>query len=429
MNKVKLQDFYLPISILFVSVFSVISYIQINTEFAVANTALWWIIQIIILYLFFKGKKFFFNPSQKKAFFCIKIYLLWNILNVIRGFYIAETYWDWKMLIGNGIAMLLPIVAYLGSNTLILQSILRFYLRYGLLIFGFLVFLIPKDAYGFYLVPINFLALFYPIIRKPWKYLILGICIFVILVDFGARSNVIKFGVPIMFGLIYFFRFIFSKFFFEIIRKLFFLLPIILFTLAVSGVFNVFKMDDYIKGSYVEIKKDEKGNVINDNLKVDTRTFLYVEVLQTALKYNSWLIGRSPARGNISEAFGDQDMNGRGERGTNEVAILNIFTWTGILGVILYFFVFYKSSYIAINQSNNIFSKILGLFIAFRWLYAWVEDVNNFTLTNLFLWTIIGLCFSKSFRSMSNKEVSQWVNGIFDRKVKIKKRKKIIINY
>jgi hypothetical protein len=163
-----------------------------------------------------------------------------------------------------------------------------------------------------------------------------------------------------------------------------------------------------------------EGMALDVDLKADTRSFIYDEVLSSAKKYNSWLIGRSPARGYDSDSFGEEDMTGRWERPGCEVAILNIFTWTGIVGVILYLMVFYRASYLAINHSNNTFSKILGLFIAFRWLYAWVEDINYFTLTTVFLWFLIGLCYSKSFRIMTNKEVEYWVQGIFYNKVSTK---------
>ncbi|MDD2911353.1 MAG: hypothetical protein PHS87_07055, partial [Petrimonas sp.] len=62
----------------------------------------------------------------------------------------------------------------------------------------------------------------------------------------------------------------------------------------------------------------------------------------------------------------------------------------------------------------NIYAKMLGIYIAFRWLYAWVEDVNNFSLNYFMLWVMIGLCFSYTFREMTNKEVALWVRGIFD---------------
>jgi hypothetical protein len=148
----------------------------------------------------------------------------------------------------------------------------------------------------------------------------------------------------------------------------------------------------------------------------DTRTFLYYEVLSSSIKLNSWLFGRSPARGNISDSFGESDMNKRNERLANEVSILNYFTWLGLIGVILIFIIFYRASYLAVNYSNNIYIKIVGIFIAFRWSYGWVEDINNFYIQYLYLWLFIGFCFSRNFRQMSNIEIQNWVHDIFNLK-------------
>jgi hypothetical protein len=262
--------------------------------------------------------------------------------------------------------------------------------------------------------------LFLPVLTFRWKVILLALSIFVIFIDLNARSNVIKFSVPILLSLIYYPRFYISTKLFEWVRKILFIVPILLFCLAVTDVFNVFNMDDYISGEFKTAETTVEGMSLDADLKADTRSFIYDEVLSTAEKYNSWLIGRSPARGYDSDWFGEEDMTGRWERPGSEVAILNIFTWTGIVGVVLYLMVFYKASYLAINHSNNTFSQILGLFIAFRWLYAWVEDINYFTLTTVFLWFMIGLCYSKSFRGMTNKEVEYWVQGIFYNKLSAK---------
>jgi O-antigen ligase len=239
----------------------------------------------------------------------------------------------------------------------------------------------------------------------------------VILIDFDARSNVIKFGVAVLLLLIYYFRSSMHVRLLELSRKMLMVAPAILFFLAVTGVFNIFNMNQYLKGDYIQVKKNSQGQIENVDLKSDTRTFLYYEVIQSSLEHNYWLLGRSPARGNDTKTFEDSFFTtGRYERTANEVGILNVFTWTGIIGVILYFFVFYRASYLAINQSNNIFSKMLGTFVAFHWLYAWVEDINEFSIVYVTLWFMIALCFSQSFRIMSNNEVKRWARGIFDKR-------------
>jgi hypothetical protein len=313
-------------------------------------------------------------------------------------------------------AMLIPIVAYAATNHNLMQNILRFYIKYTMPLFLLFSLMITPDAYGFYLVPVSFIMLFFPTLTLRWKIGLLAITVFVITADLGARSNVIKFAVPVVLSFIYYFRLFIPKMFFEAVRKILFIAPILLFSLAVTQTFNIFDMQDYIETDYSTIGVNADGEQMDDDLKADTRTFLYEENLLTAKKHNSWLFGRSPARGYESIWFGADDPAGRWERGGSEVAILNIFIWTGIVGVILFGLSFYQASYLAINHSNNIFSKILGMFVAFRWLYAWVEDINYFTLTTVFLWIMIGLCYSKSFRAMSNQEVKFWVRGIFDKR-------------
>ncbi len=420
MTKIQLQLSIFSLSILLVSISSITSYIQNKIGIPVANTTMWWIINGIILYSFLLAKIYFFDKSQIKNMLFVQWYLLWNCFSVVHGMLIAENYWDWKNLIAHAMALFIPIVAYAATNHNLMQYMLRFYITYTLPLFLVFAFMVTPDAYGFYLVPISFLMLFFPVLTTRWKLGLLAITLFVITADLGARSNVIKFIVPVLFSLIYYGRIFISKTLLEQLRKLLFIAPVLLFSLAVTDTFNIFKMQDYIDTEYSIVGVNADGEAMDDNLKADTRTFLYVENLYSAEKHDYWVMGRSPARGYDSLWFGADDPTGRWERAGCEVAILNIFTWTGIVGVLLYLMVFYRASYLAINYSNNTFSQILGLFVAFRWMYAWVEDINYFTLTTVFLWMLIGLCYSKSFRAMNNKEVTSWVQGIFNIKVNIK---------
>lgn len=420
MTKIQLQLSFFSLSILLASISSIAVYIQFKTGMPVANTTVWWIINGFILFSFLLAKISFFDKTQVKNMLFVQCYLLWNCFSVVHGMLVAENYWDWKSLIAHTMALFIPIVAYAATNHNLMQYMLRFYITYTLPLFLVFAFMITPDAYGFYLVPISFLMLFYPALTPRWKLGLLAITLFVITADLGARSNVIKFSIPILFSLIYYFRLLISTTLLEGIRKLLFIAPLLLFSLAATDTFNIFNMQDYIEAEYSTIGTDSDGEVIDDNLKADTRTFLYVENLYSAKKHGYWLIGRSPARGYDSLWFGADDPAGRWERAGCEVAILNIFTWTGIVGVLFYMLVFYRASYLAINEANSVYSQILGLFVAFRWLYGWVEDINYFTLTTVFLWMTIGLCYSKSFRALSNKEVTTWVQCIFNIKVNIK---------
>ena len=104
---------------------------------------------------------------------------------------------------------------------------------------------------------------------------------------------------------------------------------------------------------------------------------------------------------------------GKYERHSNEVCHPNIFTWLGLVGVILYSLIYLKSSYLAVYKSNNIYIKILGVFIAFRWAYGWVEDFNRFDIMNISLWMMIAMGFSEQFRDMTDRDFKIWIRSIF----------------
>ena len=401
---------YLPWGIFFITLNSHGQTLELG------NTVFWWIIQFSVLILFLIIKLNYTSAAHSKQLIVLNIYLVYVVISFVRGVFVANGYWDWKNLLSNTMCLLIPMLAYASDSRFLFKHIVRNYVYYVAPVFLIVQFFIGKDEFGFYLAPFSFFLLFFPILSNKWKVVCLSVALYVIFADFGARSNLIKFSIPVIFNLMYYFRKILSVNIFENVRLLFIAVPLIFFILGVTGTFNIFKPNGDKHKAIIDQKIDFNGNLVKDDLAADTRTFLYVEVLATANKYNTWIFGRSQARGNISEAFGKSDMNRRNERNANEVSILNYFTWLGIVGVLLIFILFYQASYLAVNQSNNIFSKIIGLFIAFRWSYGWVEDINNFYIQYLFLWLFIGFCYSQSFRQMTDAEMKIWVQGIFQTK-------------
>jgi len=407
----------LPITIVLIGIYSVLALYTPNFPILkyLDITALWWLISFVILFLFFFSKRYFFDNENKKNLIVLKIYLFWMVICIIRGMLVAENYWDWKGLVSNSMALLLPIVAYSATNKVVVQSVLAFYIRYGLPIFLILMILIRTDSYGFYLMPVSFLLLFLPALSIRHRVILLGFTAIVFFADLGARSNIIKFGMPFLLLIIYYLRDKLSIKTIEFIRLTMIITPFILLTLGAANIFNVFEISEYmgeLKGSGL----DDEGKRGTIDVTADTRTFIYEEVIQSAINNEYWIFGRTPARGNDSPTFGPflYELTGRYERLGNEIGVANVFTWTGIVGVILYLFVFYRASYLAINRSENIYAKILGVYVSFRWLYSWIEDVNNFSINYFMLFIMVGLCFSYSFRSMTDNEVTVWVRGIFD---------------
>jgi len=413
MNKLKLQNQILPYCFLLVA----FSSIMVSINVGAGNISIIWGISAIFLNYFFISKKYFFDINETSSIKVVEWLLLYNIFNIIRGMILAENYWDWKFLVDHILVLLLPVIIYSASNKELIQSILNKYVKVAIPLIPIVYFITYHAANGYFLAPFSFLLLFFPILTRRWKITLLIIAVFVIFSSLESRSNVLKIIIPFSLSFIYFIKHPILNKILSFMQKLLFIVPLILFLLAVTDTFNIFKIGDSVSGDY-EVASNSGGEV--RDIKSDTRSSLYIEVLDTAEKYNTWIFGRSPARGNDSVMFGDSDLTGRGERSINEVSILNVFTWTGLVGVVLYGFIFYQASSLAINKSKNIFTKILGLFVLFHWLYAWVEDFSQVDLNTVIIWFVLGLCFSKSFRAMNNNEMKIWVRSIFERRQLIK---------
>ena len=251
--------------------------------------------------------------------------------------FVAEGYWEWKGLISNIMGLLLPLVAYSSTNKVVVQTMLGYYVKYALPLFLILVFLIRRDAFGSYLMPISFLILFLPALSKRKTILLLLIVAVVMIADLSSRSNVIKFGVPILLLSIYYLRDKITSKLLESVRLVFIIAPLLFFTLAVTGFFNVFNMNEDL-GERKVVGVDNEGKRVEQDIAVDTRTFIYEEVLESAMRNDYWIFGRTPARGNDSAVFGAAtfELTRRYERLANEVGVANVFTWMGVIGVLLY---------------------------------------------------------------------------------------------
>ena len=262
---------------------------------------------------------------------------------------------------------------------------------------------------------------FLPYMPKKWKYIIGFLLIFMLVADLGGRSQVIKAALAIGFSLLCIFRRYVSNGMLRIAHWLCYVSAVVLVVLGITGTFNIFTDMASNSGKYVE-KKVVNGEQVEDDLSADTRTFIYVEVLQSALRHNYILCGRSLARGNDSEWFGAynaEDLKtGKYERYENELCHLNIFTWLGVIGALLYSLIYLRSSYLAVYHSKSYFLKLIGVFVAFHWAYGWVEDATNFDILNISLWSAIGMGLSSQFREMTDQEFIEWIKTIFKKEHK-----------
>lgn len=326
--------------------------------------------------------------------------LFWNFVTIVRGAINAESYWDWKVLIFTNIpALLIPSAALLGCKLFAITDLLHFIRKYYFITVFLLLLFVGLPTKIIYLwTPLYFFILAYKYFPVRKRYFIFILIISLFFADMSARSNLIRLTVAVALCLSFWWisrhQHIIST-----IHKALTVLPFFLLFLGLSGTFNVFDMDSYVS-SKVEIKNSEGKK---ENLLADTRTGLYKECLSSMEKKGSFIFGEGGCGKYHSIWFQNKQIGKN--RYASEVGALNILLYSGIVGLFLCWMVFVYASYKAINDSANILSKLIGLFVIFRWNYFFVEDFTTFNTNFLFLWLMIGMCLSPQFRYTTDEEI------------------------
>ncbi len=360
---------------------------------------------ILIILIAIKNKKK--ENIPKIINYLVLLWLFYLIFNLIRGAFLAENYWEWKELFLSILPFsLLPLVYYLSQNLEIANTIFGFVTKY-LFQWGFI--LIPltlfsdRELYSRLMASISLFILFLPYCKPNKKILIIIVALTSVFIILAFRSNLLRISFSFILLLVYYFRKYISVNWFRILHFIFFALPVIFATLAISGEFNILAEIGNNQG--VEFV-DNTG--VSNDIFHDDRTFLYSEVFGSFISPIDIIIGKSAIGYYISDWFYDDGGAINGKRFGTEVGILNIFLKGGITGVIIYLFLMYIVTWYAINRSSNNLSKLLGIFIAFRFTYSFIEEFTNYDMNCFFVWIAVGLISSPRFRNMSDKEISSY---------------------
>jgi len=408
---------YLPILILLHTCLAIVGYSN-RGSFTVSYHLIW-LIAFLTISCIWLYKYYYFSPNNTRDYRIVGFYLFWLLLSIIRGYFVAENYWEDKQLIDGSLFLSFPLFVYVFSIPEILQKTLRLWVKFALPVLLVTLYLCRSGSLHYCLGPALLLSCFYPIVPKKWMIVFLVILAIQMVVDLGARSQVIKAAVTLIIGVAYLCSNILKPLMIKMIHWLCYITPIILLFLGINGIFNPFEaMSENYQGKLIQTYSD--GDVASEDFSDDTRTQIYVEVIESAVKNNYIWHGRTPARGNDSwtivsvwRDIGMIPVSGKYERHANEVCHPNVFTWLGLIGMTLYGLIYLKSSYLSVYKSNNIWMKILGVFIAFRWAFGWIEDMPNFEISTITLWMMIAMGFSERFRQMNDQQYNEWVQKLF----------------
>ena len=410
----KILRYYGAIPILFCLLTNV--YVDMFSSKPVGSTLFRFTVCLCMLISLVVYKIRYFAPENKSDYRIVGIYFIWMIIGCIRGFFVADNYWEYMQLYEGLLCLSMPITVYVFSNPGILQKTLHLWLWVALLVFGVHYFwVLDPGAYHFSFGPL-FIACFIPVMPTKWKIGFLGLCLLMLFADFAARSQLIKAGVVLFICLAYIFYKYIPRSLFYLAHWLCYIGPVVLLYLAIAGIFNPLAASNDKAMQTVQDDKVVNGVSFQEDMATDSRTFIYEEVINSAVKHDYIWFGRTPARGNDSWWFGkyhaEELKTGKYERHGNEMCHPNIFTWLGLLGVSLYGLIFLKSSYLALYKSNSLWMKLIGVFIAFRWAFGWIEDTLEFNVMHFGIWMTIAMGLSEKFRAMSDKEIEEFVLSI-----------------
>lgn len=399
-RRISLFEFSLFLVLLYEIVMSIAAFTGVTFQ-KIVLTLLLWTVVLISIYLLIKNWS---KVKHQFPVFAIVLYgllLAVNILAIFRSVIYSEISLTTSFgNIYNSLGLLVPVSIIFSLRSQNVGKILKF-LFFGLL-FSFVLF-IPivflgahcwqqriQEAIIIALLPTAFVC---PLIRYQgrrlaWLYLSV-LVLFCTSYLSGDRTMSLR-VVLVVVSTIYIF--IYSKGLLKWVRRsmmLFSLVPFFLFFWSLSSGQSIFSLGT--------------TRTSPEDLLHDTRTFLYVEVLEDLVETRSIWTGKGADGTYFSQFFhttkGDTDT-----RNHVEVGVLSILLKTGVIGLTLNMGILLYASYVAIYKSKNIFSFGLGVILLLYFDLMFIKYPIAFTLDNFLLWFFIGLSFSKNFRLMTNSE-------------------------
>ena len=363
----------------------------------------------ILLFFFIKKRKsFYYRYFKFDIYPYFFIYVAYCVLTYIRGFFNIVSQEDLIQLASGLLftSFLLPFFLLLGTPYDI-QRLWKSYMIWGLLLCLICYFVPPSDGMMSFAHNMSFLNVFIlclPFLRTKYRIIIIVAVLITIFYDLNRRSILINNIVPFAIIALYY-SFLYKTAINKLLMALLIIMPILFFMLGAYGSFNIFK--------YMEDVSDYSINNEVRSLTTDSRSGIYEDVLSEIDRRQAYIWGlggngKTPTS-LIKHGYGDIYQFGR--PGT-ESGMLNHIQYGGLLGFLSYGLLLIAAAFKASNSKND-FMRMLGIFIAFKFLYSFVEDkvTANAQTVYLFLW--ISMCYNKQFREMSNVQIKRYFRLIF----------------
>lgn len=361
---------------------------------------------------FFKSVRF----EHKRVLIAFGIY---GVTVFIHSIFVSKSYEQWSYLVNVFVPiLLLPYFCIFAANAISLSKILKAILY--VTIPSAIVYLIigPSEKltnlfFINYISVIYLLLILVPFLRRRWQVTVVIATIASINFDWDNRSNLLSIaGSLILLAMYYLVGNKLSKIrqiiFLGVTRKVLLFGPLILLMLGALGLFNVFKYVDDQGGAKAVVIATESGRL----LSTDSRTGIYQDAIDNLQENNAWVFGTgATAMYRTHLAFSNSDYDA-GRLGGSESGFLALLMFGGVIYVALLFALCFYSSYLAVYCSNNVLIKFVGLFVAFRWFFLFIESPLSLNFTWITFFVSIGMAFNPILRSASDSQINYFLKRL-----------------
>lgn len=352
-----------------------------------------------------------FEVLRKKipffTFIVLVLLLSWNLVTILRTLLFDGD--AIRTIFGNthtSLALLVPFAIIYGTKLrtiLILNQYYKLLLKVGIVLF--LVFFILSFGGGLnvkqtltlllLLQPVVFLLTVLHYFEKTKKILIIvsGIILFYMAYLYSVRTMAIR---ELLLCLCFVGVYLYHRFKWKwILYVSFSVITIPFILLQQSMVTGESAITKYLSSS-------------DDDLAIDTRTFVYMELYEDLIENNKLWVGKGANGRYYSDYFsrveGDSPM-----RLNIEVAVLGLLLKGGLIAVVLNLTLIITAIVLAFFKSNNSFIIGMGYILLVHVVLMFLENVISYSSYNFLTWILVGMCLSKSFRNASNAQIQKLI--------------------
>ncbi len=339
-------------------------------------------------------------------FAILMLLLSWNVINIIRT--VLFNFGDITTVIGNtytSLALLVPFVVIFGVNLSTIKILDKYY--HGFMKLGIILFIcFVVVNFGLRLNDTQTLVVF--VLLQPVVFLIttlqfqpIGNKLFLLLCSvvlvymaylYSIRTMAIR---EILLFTCFVGVFLYHRFKWKWVLYVSFLTLLLPFILVQQSIVTG---ESAIK-KYLSSSSD-------DDLSIDTRTFIYIELYADLVENGKLLVGKGANGRYYSDYF--SEVEGDSEIRLNiEVGVLGLLLKGGFLAVVFNLIIFILAIWFAFFRSNNSYVVGLGFILIVHVVLFFLENIINYSSYNFYIWLVIGLCLSNNIRDLNNRQIEK----------------------